>query len=115
MPQTSYSDFWGAYAPLINRSPNERNITRKFRRMKFRRALGLALNGAAVGGAALYQEKRVAPSTTEQGQIRPIETRDYVNRVTAAADKTAMDRMLLKNSHIVQTAANANKAGTFPA
>lgn len=115
MAQTSYSDFWGAYVPLINRSSNVRLVTRLYRHMKYRRALGLALNGAAVGGAALAQEKRVAPSTIEQGGVRAIETRDIVNRVTTAADKTAQDQMFLKNSHIVQTAANANKAGTWPA
>lgn len=115
MAQTSYSDFWGAYTPLINRSSNQRLVTRLYRHMKLRRGLGLALNGAAVGGAALVQEKRVAASATEQGQIRPIEVRDIVNRVTTAADKTAQDTQFLKSSRVTQTAANANKAGTFPA
>lgn len=115
MPNTAYSDFWGAYSLLINRSANERHVTRRYRKMKERRALALALNGAAVGGAALATEKRVAASAVEQGQVRPIEVRTIVNRVTTAADKTRQDNMLLKNSHIVQTAANANKAGTWPA
>lgn len=116
MPQTSYSDFWGAYTMLINRSANERAVTRRYRKMKERRAIGLALNGQAVGaGTALATTQRVAASAVEQGQIRPIETRTIINRVTTAADKTRQDAQFLKSGRITQTAANANKAGIWPA
>jgi hypothetical protein len=57
--------------------------------------LMLALSGAAAGGAALVQHKRVKSSQNlsqnDQGGLRVIETFDDVNRVTTAADETLLE------------------------
>lgn len=108
---TGYQPLYSsAYATTVSRNPLERAATRLFRRMNSRRGLMLALNGAATGGTATVQEKRVAHSTTNLGGVRSIETMTYVNRATTAADETAGDNVLNKTSRI---ATPTNKAGTW--
>lgn len=101
-----------AYVPLVNRNPLEKTVSRAFRRMNSRRGLMVALNGAATGGTATVQEKRVQHDRDMLGGVRPIETFTYVNRATNAADETAGDELLVLNSRI---ATPSNGAGTWPA
>ena len=85
----------------IDRGALERATKRVFTRLKVPRKLAQALNGAAVGGAALYTEGRVQASvgiTAEQGGKRVIETNTYINRVTVAADQTRIANALQKSS-----------------
>jgi hypothetical protein len=99
---TGSSGLWGAsYVQLVDRSTLERRMGRLAKGMKLKRALALALNGAAAGGAALYTEKRITAQpgpTGEHGGVRTVETNTFVNRNTAAADETQIDAMWLQRS-----------------
>lgn len=77
------------------------NVNRRLRRAlkgtsaktrSFRKILR-ALNGAAVGGAALSTRTRiVAPAgAMQEGGVRAIETVTEINRVTTVADQTAIN------------------------
>ena len=109
---TGYSPLFGTYSTTVDRNSLERIATKLFKRMNKRRGLMLALNGAATGGTATVQEKRVAHSTTNLGGVRSIETFTYVNRATTAADETAGDKVLNEDSRITTP---TNKAGNWPA
>lgn len=98
---TGYSGLWGASLVLkTDRSPLERAMTRIARRTDKNTELMLTLNGASAGSAALSQQTRVAHSTSELGGSRSVETRNIVNRNTTAADKTAIDGILVSSSRI---------------
>jgi hypothetical protein len=85
---------------LINQQPNiERDISRQLRKPGNRALKGLirALTGAATGGTATEQYRRVtavrADSNFNMGGVRPIEVVSDVNRVTTSADKTRIDNI----------------------
>lgn len=112
MAVTGYQPLYNsAYALTVDRSPMERAVTRIMRRLQKRRGLMVALNGAAAGGTATVQEKRVAHSLTNLGGVRTIETFTYVGRATTSADETAGDNLLTQDSRI---ATPTNRAGTWP-
>jgi hypothetical protein len=101
MAVTGYQPLYNnAYAITVDRNSIERNVSRILRRLPKKRALMLALNGAAAGGTATGTQKRVAHSTTELGGVRAVETQTYVNRATVSADETAIDGLIYTDSRI---------------
>lgn len=111
-PATGYQPLYnGQYSTTVDRNSMERVVTRLLKKLGKRKGLMLALNGAAVGGAAQVNRKRVAHSLTELGGIRQIENNYLVNRNTAAADETAGDALLNQTTRI---ATPTNKAGRWP-
>lgn len=99
----SYSPFYGDnYSLLVNKSNNNAKIKRLFRRRQalVTGELAKELTGAAVGAnTATLQYKRVDGNggVTGVGQLggaRTIVTRTQINRVTAAGDETAVDKIV---------------------
>lgn len=92
-----YAD--GPHSLQVNIVPLRRKLTRVVKRksMAVINELMRELNGATAGDAALAQHVRVTGAQvlqTDAGGVRPIETVDLLNRVTAAADVTAIEAML---------------------
>ena len=91
MPITVKSDFWGnSYAFIRSKSSLRKVMARLFNQKGLRsdRALMNALLGAAPGGTATANLKRVQHSQTELGGKRTIETEVLINRATTNADDT---------------------------
>lgn len=89
----------GPHALQVNIVPLRRKLTRVVKRksMAVIRELMRELNGATTGDAALAQHVRVQGAQILQndaGGVRPIETVDLLNRVTAAGDVTLIEDML---------------------
>ena len=88
------------YSLLINKSPIRNRIKRVVNREGFRQAQALfnALIGAATGGTATATHKRVGQPTDlsvgSSGGARGIDTVTDINRVTTAADVTALKEMV---------------------
>ena len=105
-----YSGLWNGeynedYSLLVNKSPLQKRIARVFRRGGLRtfQELALTLNGAAAGSTAAATHSRAEAerelgSPTVNGGARTIETVTHVNRVTTAADKTAIDAVLSQST-----------------
>lgn len=101
-----YSPFWGdsltinnSYSLLSGKMPTRTRIKRVVNRDGFRAFTELfdTLIGAAAGGAALATHKRIAaatPFTGGGGSNRTIETVTDINRVSTAADITALKEMV---------------------
>lgn len=109
-PATGYSPLFGAYSTTVDRNSMERVLTRLMKKLGKRKGLMLALNGAAVGGAASVNRKRVTHSRTELGGVRTIENNYLVNRNTVAADETDGDNLLNKSTRITTP---TNAAGAW--
>ena len=108
---TGYQPLFNSqYSTTVDRNSLERVVTKLIKKLGKRKGLMLALNGAAVGGAASVNRKRVAHSLTELGGVRTIENNYLVNRNTAAADETAGDALLNQTTRI---ATPTNRAGTW--
>ncbi len=89
----------GPHSLQVNIVPLRRKMTRVMKRksMKVINELMRELNGATTGDAALAQHVRVQARQAlelDLGGVQPIETVDLLNRVTAAADVTAIEAML---------------------
>jgi len=89
----------GPHTLQVNIVPLRRKMTRVMKRksMAVINELMRELNGAAAGDAALAQHVRVQARQglgLDAGGVQPIETVDLLNRVTAAADVTAIETML---------------------
>ena len=118
---TFYSGFWSdAYSILVNRNPNEHEVARQMHRMPVLRELMRELNGVAAGQAALVTHPRPDhPSSGGLvGGLRTIETVNDVNRVTAAADQTAINAEILAHdstSNAYPTNGDSNPRGINPA
>lgn len=114
---TGYSPFWsnvmspnqpqgGTYSMSAekSRAKNAYLIAKLFNRGAMRDARGAlaALIGAASGGTATNQYKRVTGQVTPTspdalGGNRPIETIDAINRATTAADITELKKWFAQN------------------
>lgn len=105
----SWSGFWGdgvgssgAYTLLDGKMPRREWLRRTANMEGFRANAGLfsALIGAATGGTATFTRKRTTALVPlgglgSAGGIMPVETVTDINRVTTAADVTALKEMLV--------------------
>lgn len=87
------------HALQVDINPLRRKLTRVLKRksMKVLNELMQEVNGAAVGDAALAEHVRVkgiAVLQNDVGGVRPIETVDLLDRVTATADTTMIAALL---------------------
>jgi hypothetical protein len=106
---TYYSGLYNTSFPTsVGHKSDSRQLFRWGRRNRVYRELLDELIGATAGATALVAVKRVAHSTTELGGLRTIETRDMINRATAAADRTQLRDFFSEDSKI---ATPANGAG----
>ena len=83
-------------------SSRRRTVARTMAHLKTLRELAVELNGVAAGAAALKTQKRIKadPTLDDRGGKQTIETETFVNRVTAAADQTAItDDLLTYDNH----------------
>jgi hypothetical protein len=101
MPGINHSQFWGAgndaYTLLVNLLPRRNSIRRVVNRDGFRVMSELAdtLIGAAAGGAALASHARVGHRTSNNETAElPVVTVSDINRVSTAADITALKELL---------------------
>ena len=88
----------GPHTLQVNIVPLRRKMTRVVKRksMAVITELIRELNGATTGETALAEHVRVQGSQilqSDAGGVRPIETVELINRVTAAADQTAIETM----------------------
>lgn len=92
-----WNNVYGANHSLINARQNlQMRIAKLFARegMRSEASIIKALTGSAVGGAALEQRRRVVVTPAQamdQGGRRATEVVNVINRVTTAADLTAID------------------------
>lgn len=106
-----YSPLFNHSFPLATKNPMERAFRRLARRMPKQAELLDELIGATAGATASVTRKRVAADLSDDlGGIRTIESREIINRATAAADRTALRAMFSTDSRI---ATPTNKAGTW--
>lgn len=101
--QGGWSDLFGAnHTLLINRNPRRNNIRRTMNRDSFRAVTELfdTLIGASAGGTALATHRKVGHVPvvpTEVGALggaRQVEVITSINRVSTAADVTALKEMV---------------------
>lgn len=115
---SGYSGFWQLYGDMLPYTPltlaqggvygaNHRFVSKIMRTagMRALRTAAIALNGAAVGGAASLSYKRVgnpagpaaaspvATELTDLGGERVIDTVSVINRNTVASDETFIDKL----------------------
>lgn len=102
---TGFSGLFDTIQPtghtLLDTDPQKQRLAKILRRNGARELneLMLTLNGAAAGEAALKQYSRVqfaddVGNPVAHGGARTIETVTVINRVSAAADETAIDGIL---------------------
>ena len=123
MTAVTYSDFWGpavgAYSLLNNKAPMRNQIKRVMNReqMKVISELANTLLGAAAGGAASMTKARVGHthSNTEPSTLS-VRTDTLINRVTTAADVTALNEILFNvrraPAYVADRSGNGGRAFT---
>lgn len=109
----TYSPLWGeSYSPLVGLNPLERGMFRLVRRMPVNQELLDELIGATAGATALKQRSQVAANLTENGGVRTIESRTYINRATTSADRANLRAAIADVSY---RSTEPNLAGRWPA
>ncbi len=95
-----WDGIYGApYAPINQRMTLPRRVGMAYARdgMLANAALGVALNGAAVGGTATATRPVVravqSSGSLGLGGARPVDTQTLINRATTSADQTALNAL----------------------
>ena len=119
----AWSGLWddiggSAHTLLVDKTSLGKRIARLLRQHgdTVDRELMLTLNGTAAGAAALanrYKVEHVGQpgEGADYGGVRTIETVDKINRVTTAADKTALDAIYAESRTQAYTADLSGNGG----